>query len=622
MSPAPHRLPMSIGAHLRENGRCLFRVWSPLLSRVELTLLGPAERTLPMSRDGDGYWFVEAEGISPGDRYRYRLDGDVTRPDPASFFQPDGVHGPSAVVDHGSFRWGDAEWTGIPLEELVAYEIHTGTFTPGGTFADVIPRLGELADLGITALEIMPVAQFPGGRNWGYDGVCPFAVQGSYGGPDGLKRLVDECHRRGLAVVLDVVYNHLGPEGNYLRDFAPYFTGRHLTPWGEAVNFDGPWSDGVRDYFVSNALYWHRHFHVDALRLDAVHAIFDGSARPFLRELPERVREATSGSGRPLLLIAESDLNEPRLTRGADLGGYGLDCQWSDDFHHSLRTLITGERDGYYGDFGTLGQFAKAWREGFAFTGEHSAFRRRRHGSPAGDLPGRCFQVFSQNHDQVGNRMLGERLSTTVSFECLKLAAGATLLSPCLPLLFMGEEYGEEAPFLYFADHTDPELREAVRRGRREEFSGFYSRGEPPDPFAPSTFERSRLSWESRFRGRRGILRSYYVELLRLRRSLPSLPGYDRREMETFADEGTGLFWVARQSPGGASLLVLAFAAGDSDPVDLPFPGPWEKTLDSSDRCWGGPGGTLPPRMEGPGGFRFRARSVALFESPGHGGLT
>jgi maltooligosyltrehalose trehalohydrolase len=606
---------MKIGAYPLGDGDCSFRVWAPLRKKVELRLPGPHERTLAMDPEEGGYWSVIARGVAPGDRYLFRLDGEIERPDPASFSQPDGVHGPSAVFDHAGFHWSDSEWRGVALDDLVSYELHVGTFTPEGTFAAAASRLRELSALGLTALEIMPVAQFPGERNWGYDGAYPFAVQNSYGGPDELKMLVDACHRCGLAVVLDVVYNHFGPEGSYVGDFAPYFTDRHRTPWGSAVNFDGPWSDGVRDFFVSNALYWHEHFHIDALRLDAVHAIHDGSARPFLRELARRVEEERGGQGRPLL-IAESNLNEPRLTLAFAEGGYGLDCQWSDDFHHALRVLLTGEREGYYEDYGSLEQFAKTWREGFAYTGEYSRFRRKRHGSPAGDQEGHRFQVFSQNHDQVGNRMHGERLSSLVSFESHKLAAGATLLSPFLPLLFMGEEYGEEAPFLYFADHSDQALREAVRRGRREEFKEFLSRGAPPDPFSLQTFERSKIRWECRLTGRHRVLRDFYAELLRLRSSLASLPGFDRRKMEIVFDEGQGLLWVKRVSAGGDTLLVLCFAVEDAEATQAPFAGDWRLLLDSSDTRWDGPGSGLPKRVEGQARLRLRRRSLSLFAGP------
>jgi maltooligosyltrehalose trehalohydrolase len=410
------------------------------------------------------------QGVKPGTRYFYRLDGNTERPDPASKFQPEGVHGPSQVIDP-HFVWEELHWSGIPFSHYVLYELHVGTFTAQGTFDAIVPHLDELKDLGITSIEIMPVAQFPGDRNWGYDGVYPGAVQNSYGGPEGLKRLIDACHQRGLAVTLDVVYNHLGPEGNYLCDFGPYFTDRYHTPWGAAINFDGPDSDAVRRFFIENALSWVTEFRLDALRLDAVHGIFDFSALHFLQELAAAVHEQAERLNRRIYVIAESDLNDVRLVSSPELGGYGLDAQWNDDFHHALHTLLTGERTGYYEDFGRIQDLAKAFAEGFVYSGAYSPARRRRHGNTSKDLAADRFVVCAQNHDQVGNRLKGDRLSALVSFEGLKLAAAVVLLSPFIPLLFMGEEYGETAPFPYFVSHSDPDLIEVVRRGRRAEFA-------------------------------------------------------------------------------------------------------------------------------------------------------
>ena len=446
---------ITLGAIPGENGRCCFRVWAPRAEKVEVRLVAPQERLLPLKKAEAGYFHGVLERVEPGARYFYRLDGTRERPDPASRFQPEGVHGPSQVIEP-DFPWTDQGWCGLGLPAYVIYEIHVGAFTPAGTFEAVIPHLAELKELGITALELMPVAQFPGRRNWGYDGVFPYAVQNSYGGPAGLKRLVDACHRHGLAVILDVVYNHLGPEGNYLGDYGCYFTDRYRTPWGEAVNFDGPHSDEVRRFFIENALYWIGDCHIDALRLDALHAIFDQSPQPFLAELAEAVHAQAEGLNRRVHLMAESDLNDVRLIRPPELGGYGLDAHWNEDFHHALHTLLTGEQGGYYEDFGRLAQLAKAFREGFVYSGQYSPYRRRRHGSSSRGLPGQRFIVFAQNHDQVGNRLLGDRLTRLVSFEALKLAAGAMILSPFLPLLFMGEEYGEVAPFHYFISHSDP----------------------------------------------------------------------------------------------------------------------------------------------------------------------
>jgi maltooligosyltrehalose trehalohydrolase len=442
---------IDIGARVLD-GRCLFTVWAPSCERVELKLPGADGSKVPMERDQWGYWHTEIRN-APG-RYLYLLNRDLERPDPASHHQPDGVHGASALVDHETYRWHDEGWRGVPLEDFIIYEIHVGTFTPEGTFEAVIPRLPALSDLGITAVELMPVSAFPGKRNWGYDGVYPFAVQSSYGGPAGLKRLIDACHAHGLAVILDVVYNHLGPEGNYFADFGPYFTGSYRTFWGEALSFDQAYSSEVRNYFVCNMLHWFERYHVDGLRLDAVHAIFDRSAVHFLEELSGAAEDFDVKGGTEHILIAESDLNDPRIIRPRKQHGYGMDAQWSDDFHHALHTLLTGERAGYYEDFGSTEHLRTVFQKGFYHTWRYSAYRKRFFGADPGGMPGRRFVVCTQNHDQVGNRPDGKRLGALVSFEALKLAAAALLLSPFVPLLFMGQEYAEDAPFLYFLSQT------------------------------------------------------------------------------------------------------------------------------------------------------------------------
>ncbi|KPK21748.1 MAG: malto-oligosyltrehalose trehalohydrolase, partial [Dehalococcoidia bacterium SM23_28_1] len=379
-----HEWDLSLGASFLEDSRSRFVVWAPLAHKVEVHLLAPREKLAPMESGDRGYHHAVVDGVEPGSLYMYRLDERRERPDPTSRFQPQGVHGPSQVVSP-HFEWEDGRWTGLPLQEYAIYELHVGTFTPTGTFEAVIPYLDELRELGITAIELMPVAQFPGARNWGYDGVHPFAVQNSYGGPQGLKRLVNACHKLGLAVVLDVVYNHLGPEGNYLIEFGPYFTDRYKTPWGAALNFDGPHSDEVRRFFIENALYWVSEFHVDALRLDAVHAIVDHSAVPFVEELAEAVHDRAEQLDRRIHVVAESNLNDARLIRPRALGGYGLDAQWNEDFHHCLHALLTRERTGYYQDFGEFGQLVKAFSEGFVYSGQYSSSRRRRHGSSSRD---------------------------------------------------------------------------------------------------------------------------------------------------------------------------------------------------------------------------------------------
>jgi maltooligosyltrehalose trehalohydrolase len=562
------------------------------MDKVEVRIVSPRESIMELERDEQGYHQAIIKEVEPGTLYLYRLDGEKERPDPASRCQPQGVHGPSQVVNP-DFPWKDEGWDGLPLRDYIIYELHVGTFTPEGTFEAIIPHLGQLKNLGITAIELMPVAQFPGSRNWGYDGVYPFAVQESYGGPEGLKRLVESCHQLGIAVVLDVVYNHLGPEGNYLADFAPYFTDRYRGPWGSPINFDGPYSDEVRRYFIENAIYWLMEFHLDSLRLDAVHGIPDFSAQPFLQQLALKVKERVRGLKRRVYLIPESDLNDTRLIRSRELGGFGLDAQWNDDFHHSLHTLLTGEQTGYYQDFGRLNHLVRAFSEGYVYSGDYSSYRKRSHGNSSKSIPAERFVVFAQNHDQVGNRAQSERLSELVSFEAQKLAAGVVLLSPFIPLLFMGEEYGETAPFHYFISHSDPDLIEAVRRGRRDEFASFHWKGEPPDPHDEATFLRCKLDRELRFQGQHEILYSFYRELIRLRRELPSLRILDKERLEVTGLEQEKVLLWRRWSEKQEAAAAFHFGKQDKA-LSLPLPeGRWLKQLDSADTTWGGPGSTV-----------------------------
>jgi len=533
-----------------------------------------------------------------GAKYFFRMPDGRELPDPASRFQPEGVHGPSAVLDTKQFVWTDTEFRGHALGDLVMYELHVGTFTPEGTFDAATARLGDLADLGITAVEVMPVAQFPGTRNWGYDGVFPFTVQNSYGGPTGFQRFVDAAHVKGMSVILDVVYNHLGPEGNYFGQFGPFFTGRYATPWGEAINFDDAESDPVRQFFIQNALYWLTDFHVDALRLDAVHGIFDFSAHHFLAELKEKVADRSAALGRKLHLIAESNLNDSRVLRSPEQGGYGLDAQWSDDFHHALHALLTRETNGYYADFGSVEDLAAALRDGWRFVGQYSVFRKRRHGNcPTGIATDR-FVVFSQNHDQVGNRAAGDRLSNLVDYDGLKLAAGVTLLSPFLPLIFMGEEYGETHPFQYFTSHSDPDLAAAVRKGRREEFADFAWQGEVPDPQAVATFERSVLDWSRRNLLPHRALRDFYRTLLSIRKRF-RLAGSRPRVQ---CDEKLRILTLEYPTPE----LFVFFNFGESRIV--PCPRAYAKgnvVIQSNDPRW--------PRS-GPGSAREEAREPSECE--------
>jgi maltooligosyltrehalose trehalohydrolase len=508
---------------------------------VELVLIDGGRRTTyPMEAEPRGYFRLSRMQVPEGQRYAYRLDGGPERPDPASLWQLEGVHGPSAVVCTGRFGWTDQRWKGLELDDLVFYELHVGTFTPEGTFHAVIPRLDSLRELGVTAVELMPVGQFPGSRNWGYDGVSPYAVQDSYGGPRGLQRLIDACHARGLAVFLDVIYNHLGPEGNYLGEFGPYFTDRYKTPWGPAFNYDGPGSDAVRDYVLANARMWVEEYHADGLRVDAVHAIFDFSARHILRALKEAVDEAARRAGRRVQVIAESDLNDVRLLLPPERGGYGLDGQWSDDFHHAVHTYLTGERHGYYEDFGRVEDLARVLLEPFLVAGTYSPHRDRTHGAPAGDLAGDRFVVSIQNHDQVGNRARGDRLAALLPPPAQRLAACLMLLSPHLPLLFMGEEYGEDNPFLFFCSFEDAGLVQAVREGRRREFASFAWQGEVPDPQSEGTFSASRLSWSWPEGTPRAGLRRLYGDLLAARREWPALRDFQHRNARLLTGAGGG----------------------------------------------------------------------------------
>ena len=592
--------PVSLGATYLDDGRCQFLVWAPLAQSVALHVVSPADRAFPLSQIELDYHTAIVDGIEPGSRYFYRLDGKLEHPDPASHFQPDGVHGPSQVTDT-RFAWTDDGWKGLPLPDYLIYELHVGTFTAGGTFDAIIPHLDRLQELGVTAVELMPVAQFPGNRNWGYDGVFPFAVQNSYGGPEGLKRLVDACHQKGLAVVLDVVYNHLGPEGNCLAHFGPYFTDRYHTPWGRALNFDGPHSDEVRRYFIENALYWFHEFHLDALRLDALHAILDMSAIPFIQELATSVHQLGEGLERHLCVIGESAANDARLIREPVQGGYGLDAQWSDDFHHALHTVLTGEQTGYYQDYGCLEHLAKGYKEGFVYTGEYSPYRQRKHGSPCRDIPASRFVVFAQNHDQVGNRRAGDRLSGLVSFDKLKIAAAAYLLAPFIPLLFMGEEYGEPAPFPYFVSHSDPQLVEAVRKGRREEFAAFKWQGELPDPQAEATFNSARLDHSLAGEGNHRVLRELYRELIRLRREIPALASLSKDTMEVVAHEEEKLLFIRRWRDENETVLLVNFSAS---PISFDFPMPpgrWRKQLDPTDTQWLGNGSAVPEHIDSSG---------------------
>jgi len=509
-----------LGAQVNGN-QTEFRIWAPFAERLTLRLLrrNGNRDDFPMQRSENGDFRLNANA-SPGDKYFYLINDDPLQlPDPVSRFLPDGVHGPTAIVDPDSFRWSDQTWRGTPFGDYVIYELHIGTFTPAGTFDSAIEKLDYLKDLGITAVELMPVAAFPGKRNWGYDGVSMYAVQASYGGPDGLKRFVDAAHLRGLAVVLDVVYNHLGNEGNYLGKFGPYFTHKHTTPWGDAINFDDRDCPHVRDYFIENALYWVHEYHIDGLRMDAVHAIKDDSPTHVIAELRDRIQQFAAENNRQITLVAESEENAPRYVRPRNQGGYGLDGVWSDDFHHAAHALFTNEHEGYYQDFGKPEQLVQALNEGFVFQGQTFTFWGKARGEKPEGMPLESHVICIQNHDQVGNRAFGDRLTQLVPLGVRKLLASLLLLAPETPLIWMGQEYDEQHPFQFFTDYGDPNLQKAVREGRRNEFKDFASFGkEVPDPQDPATFERSKLNWQHTPEQRDML--GWYRQLLCLRRKL------------------------------------------------------------------------------------------------------
>jgi maltooligosyltrehalose trehalohydrolase len=537
-----------------------FTVWAPKPKKVSIKI---GDNVIPMNGpDKRGYWKCRIEDAHDGTEYAFLLDDDTTPyPDPRSLHQPIGVHGPSAVYDQKTFQWKDQTWQGPPLTGAVLYELHIGTFTQKGTFDAAIEKLPYLFDLGVTHIEVMPVAEFAGDRGWGYDGVALFATTEHYGGPDAFKRFVNACHLNGLAVILDVVYNHFGPVGNYTGKFGPYVTEKHLTPWGDAVNFEDAGSDEVRTFFSDNALMWMRDFHVDGLRLDAIHEMMDRSAVHFLEQLSANVDNLSATVGRRLVLIAESDLNNPLIVRPIEAGGFGMDAQWSDDFHHSLFTLLHLEEGGkgYYDDFGEFECLAKSLKSMFVYDGIYSVYRNRSHGRPVDSLSAHRFVGFIQNHDQVGNRATGDRLEQIIGMQRAKLALGLVLTAPFLPMLFQGEEYAASTPFLYFADHDDAEMAKNVAEGRKKEFAAFgWDESQIPNPEEPSTFLNSKLKWEEVTQGKHAEMLAWTKDLIRIRRASTALNDgdlghikvkfdetkrwlrMDRRQMSMFANLGSG----------------------------------------------------------------------------------
>lgn len=601
-----HAALPACGAHLTPQGGCRWRVWAPLVREVQLVMFDDlGRRTVHLMKPVDqGYFEFEAVAIPEGLRYAYQLNWQATRPDPASRWQPEGVHQPSAVWNP-RFEWSDRNWQGISREDLVLYELHVGTFTPAGTFAAVIERLPQLRDLGITAIELMPVAQFPGRRNWGYDGTYWNAVQNSYGGPRELQRLVDACHQIGLGVFLDVVYNHVGPEGNYLGDFGPYFTRRVHTPWGRAINYDEAQSDEVRAFVLHNVRQWIRDFHIDGLRLDAVHELHDRRDAHISAEMKAAADEEAARLHKQVQVIAESNRNDVRYLWDSDDTGYGLDALWNDDFHHSVHALVTEERDGYYSDFNDPpAQLEKVFNRAFAYDGNYSRFHGCRHGLPVGNLTGDRFVVSIQNHDQIGNRARGERLGQLVPFNRLRLCAALMLLSPYIPQLFMGEEHGAQNPFPYFCDFSDPELCMAVQSGRRREFASFDWADEIPNPCDESTFIAAQLKWEGApddlADPQQLGLRDLYRDLLSARRTWPALRDMVYRQAHRIqVGEGQTILAVVRGDPTFPDQQIEAFFNLADAHVALPKPPPTQNEIllrteerryggdrISNDKCW------------------------------------
>ena len=599
------------GLNFSAEGIASILTWAPEAGKVEIEVI--EKGVYALQKEDWGYWSYKSPDIKPNDKYWMVIDGTKKLPDPASLSQPEGVHGPSEAIALNNFTWTDKNWKGIPFADLIIYELHTGTFTPEGTFDGIIGKLDYLRDLGVTAIEIMPVAQFPGWCNWGYDGVYPFAVQLTYGGIQGLIRLVNACHQQQLAVILDVVYNHLGPEGNYLPAYGPCFTEKYKTPWGLAINFDDAWCDGIRNFFIENVLMWLRDFHIDGLRLDAMHAIKDDSARHILQELKEYVNELNKYSGKSHFLTGECDLNDTKYIEPFEKGGYDLDAQWCDEFHHALHALVTGETDGFYSDFGSIEHLSKSFRDAFVYDGIFTPHRKKLFGSKTNGFSGHKFVVFAQNHDHIGNRKLGERLTTLVDFETLKLIAGAVFLSPFIPLIFMGEEYGETNPFLYFTSHTDPALIESIVKGRLEEFKSFKNAGEPFNPQLEETFNRSKLCWNFNHKKQFHLL-SFYKELIRLKKFLPALNSANRADLLMDIVEEKNVIILRNKNRSNHLTAIMNFEKSDikidktrylQDDLNV--------FLYSAEEIWGGPLKQQPLAKENT--LSVRARSVMILST-------
>ncbi len=598
-----------------EDKKCEFSVWAPKANDLKL-LISEGKKEFIMNKvDGTDYWKITLENCKPGTRYKYKINDNESFPDPASLSQPEGVHEASEVIDLSEFAWTDKGWKNIPLPEMIQYELHTGTFTSRGNFDGIISKLDYLKDLGINTIEILPVAQFSGKRNWGYDGVYFFAVHDSYGGAFGLMKLVNECHKKGIAVILDVVYNHFGPEGNYISEFGHYFSGKYSTPWGKPLNFDDAYSDDVRNFIIQNALMWCRDFHIDGLRLDAVHAIYDFGAKHIMQELSENLEELGTKTGKKHYLIAESNLNDVHYISPITIGGYGLDAQWSDDFHHAIHTLVTGEKNGYYMDFGKSYQLSKAIKNAFVFDGEYSNYRKKTYGNSTENNKAEQFVIFHQNHDQVGNRKNGERLISLTDFETAKLLAATMFISPNIPMLFMGEEYGERNPFFYFVSHLDPGLNELVRKGRENDFKDFHNDGDiAPDPSSPDTFHDSLLSWSIDGDPEKKVMHRYYKGLIKLRKSHPVFRIPDKENLRI--SEYGKVFVLERWQNNENTLSIMNFDKRDHN-LEIPegLNQKMKKIFDSNDPQWNGTGNKVPENIESKEIVIISRRSIAIYSN-------
>ncbi len=593
---------------------CEFTTWAPKAKIVQLEY-GQTGQLIEMQPQKLGYWSVKVENTKPGTRYKYRLNKSESYPDPASLSQPEGVHQASEIINLKNFDWTDYNWKNIPLKDMIQYELHTGTFSTAGNFGGIRQKINYFKELGINTIEILPVAQFSGHRNWGYDGAYPFAVHNTYGGAFEFMALVNEFHNNGIAVILDVVYNHFGPEGNYLGNFGHYFSGTFSTPWGNPINFDGPHSDDVRNYIIQNALMWCRDFHVDGLRLDAVHSILDFGAKHIMQELAENLVELSQETGRKHYLIAESHLNDARYVNPVLAGGYGLDAQWSDDFHHAIHTLTTNEKKSYYMDFGKAEQLSKSIKSVFVFDGQYSEYRKKTYGNTTENNSAEQFVIFNQNHDQVGNRLNGDRLISLTDFETAKTIAGTMFVSPYIPMLFMGEEYGERNPFYYFVSHLDPELNRLVREGRKREFSEFYAKSiNAIDPDSMKAFEDSKLSWNIENNSEKQAMFGFYKALIQLRKNHPVLQIPDKDNLN-ISEDGK-MFILERGRENTQLLAVMNFEKRKKLlKINLKKGGQMKKIFDSTEKIWNGSGEISPGLISTNDEILIQKKSIVIYSN-------